>query len=312
MPHVNEVPPQNNLVPPEVPQIPEVNQGVPWNPEVLPTPVALKLDIAKQVSAGSSLLTFVADCISRAIRAEYWTNQDEETRAHIFRAKKEERAMLKQSQSKQNQDFHSKGQTSNYDHNSKQFGSNKRNGNVYNQGEQRNYPKKKNNQANGGNIYPICAKCENKHLGVCLIRSNTYYLCDKECHYAINCTLNNQNQNQQRQNKNPNSQLHAVQAKFEGSKIAQGRLEAPEPQARIYAYTKGDDEIGTSHVVTGQISIITHSVITLFDSGASHSFISLEFAQKLGKEGVRWLYPSKPPFYQEKFFCLVIGYEMFQ
>ncbi|GMN59317.1 hypothetical protein TIFTF001_028397 [Ficus carica] len=38
-------------------------------------------DTAKQVSAGSSPLTFVADCISRAIRAEYWINQDKEARA---------------------------------------------------------------------------------------------------------------------------------------------------------------------------------------------------------------------------------------
>ena len=61
-----------------------------------------------------------------------------------------------------------------------------------------------------------------------------------------------------------------------------GRLEAPEPQARIYAYTKRDAEAGTSHVVTGQISIATYDVISLFDSGATHSFISLELAQKLG------------------------------
>ncbi|GMN27781.1 hypothetical protein TIFTF001_047870 [Ficus carica] len=35
-----------------------------------------RTDISKQVSAGSSPLTLVADCISRAMRAEYWINQD--------------------------------------------------------------------------------------------------------------------------------------------------------------------------------------------------------------------------------------------
>ncbi|GMN23004.1 hypothetical protein TIFTF001_051278 [Ficus carica] len=36
----------------------------------------------------------------------------------------------------------------------------------------------------------------------------------------------------------------------QGPSIAQGRLEAPEPQARIYAYTDGNAEAGTSNVVT--------------------------------------------------------------
>ncbi|GMN20430.1 hypothetical protein TIFTF001_043088 [Ficus carica] len=54
-----------------------------------------RTDIAKQVSAGSSPPTFVADCISRAIRAEYWINQDKEARAQIFKVNKEEKAVLK-------------------------------------------------------------------------------------------------------------------------------------------------------------------------------------------------------------------------
>ncbi|GMN65401.1 hypothetical protein TIFTF001_034467 [Ficus carica] len=55
-----------------------------------------RTDIAKQVSAGSSPPTLVSDCISRAIRAEYWINQDKEVRAQIFKAKKEEKAVGEQ------------------------------------------------------------------------------------------------------------------------------------------------------------------------------------------------------------------------
>ncbi|GMN67466.1 hypothetical protein TIFTF001_036523 [Ficus carica] len=143
-----------------------------------------RTDIAKQVSAGSSLLTLVSDCISR-------------------------------------------GQSSNAGQNAKQFGKNKRRGNVISQDQQKNYPQKKVNRG---------------------------------------------------------SQLHAVQAKIEGPSIAQGRLEAPEPQARIYAYTKGDVEAGTSSLVTGQISVVTHDAIALFDFGAIHSFVSREFAHKLGRK----------------------------
>ncbi|GMN22874.1 hypothetical protein TIFTF001_043587 [Ficus carica] len=56
--------------------------------------------------------------------------------------------------------------------------------------------------------------------------------------------------NPQYLNRNTSRQLHAVQAKIKGHSIAQGRLEASEPQSMIYAYTKGDAEAGTSHVVT--------------------------------------------------------------
>ncbi|GMN65116.1 hypothetical protein TIFTF001_034186 [Ficus carica] len=45
-------------------------------------------DISKQVSAGTSPPTLVADCINRALRAEYWINLDKKARAQIFKAKK--------------------------------------------------------------------------------------------------------------------------------------------------------------------------------------------------------------------------------
>ncbi|GMN51316.1 hypothetical protein TIFTF001_020458 [Ficus carica] len=160
-------------------------------------------NIAKQVSAGSSPSTLVSDCISRAIRAEYWINQDKEARAQIFKAKKEEKAVVKQSQPRRNPESNMKGQSGNAGQNSRQFGKNKR-------------------------------------------------------------------------------QENAI-IKIEGSYLAQERLEAPEPQARIYAYTKGNIEAGTSSVVTGQISVATYDALALLDSGATHS---------------------------EKFFCLTTGYEV--
>ncbi|GMN70640.1 hypothetical protein TIFTF001_039682 [Ficus carica] len=82
-------------------------------------------DIAKQVSAGDSPPTRVSDCISRAIRAEYWINRDKEERAQFFKAKKEEKAMGKQTQPRQNFEMNQKGQPRNFAQGSKQFGRNK-------------------------------------------------------------------------------------------------------------------------------------------------------------------------------------------
>ncbi|GMN28963.1 hypothetical protein TIFTF001_041251 [Ficus carica] len=211
-----------------------------------------RTDIAKQVSASSSPPTLVSDCVSRAIRAEYWINQDKEARAQIFKAKKEEKAVAKPTQPRQDSESHPKGQASNLTQGSKQFERNKRKGNFIGQGQPRNFPQKKNNRGNEDtNIdYPVCTRCGKKHPGVCKMGTNACYLCNKEGHYARNCPQNNQNQNPQYPNWNASSQLHAIQARLEGPSITQGRLEAPEPQARIYAYTNGDAEAGTSHVVT--------------------------------------------------------------
>ncbi|GMN45084.1 hypothetical protein TIFTF001_014277 [Ficus carica] len=40
MPRADEVLPQDNIVPPVAPHIPEVNQGIPWNPDVPLAPIA--------------------------------------------------------------------------------------------------------------------------------------------------------------------------------------------------------------------------------------------------------------------------------
>ncbi|GMN67923.1 hypothetical protein TIFTF001_036977 [Ficus carica] len=48
-------------------------------------------DIAKQVSAGSIPPTLVADCISRAIRDEYWINQDKEARLKSLKLRRKKR-----------------------------------------------------------------------------------------------------------------------------------------------------------------------------------------------------------------------------
>ncbi|GMN34272.1 hypothetical protein TIFTF001_048342 [Ficus carica] len=54
--------------------------------------------------------TTVADCVSRAIRAEYWVGQNREQRAKFFKEKKEEKAQAKQNQARPNQTPQQRGQ----------------------------------------------------------------------------------------------------------------------------------------------------------------------------------------------------------
>lgn len=73
-----------------------------------------------------------------------------------------------------------------------------------------------------------------------------------------------------------------MQIRVEEMQPQQDGIEAPsQTNARLLAYTKNDAEAGTSRVVTGQLTIAQHLVYALFDSGASHSFASYGFAEKL-------------------------------
>ena len=69
-----------------------------------------------------------------------------------------------------------------------------------------------------------------------------------------------------------------------GPKEESDRKNILEPNARIYAYTKGDAEAGGSKVVTGQLPIVNVIARVLFDSGATHSFISAMFVNYLDRQ----------------------------
>ena len=60
----------------------------------------------------------------------------------------------------------------------------------------------------------------------------------------------------------------------EGPAEGQDIKNLPEPNARIYAYTKGDTEAGGAKVITGQLPVANMVAHVLFDSGATYSFIS--------------------------------------
>ncbi|GMN64648.1 hypothetical protein TIFTF001_033704 [Ficus carica] len=84
-------------------------------------------DLAVVISSGPHPPLTVAECVSRAIRAEYWVGQNKEQWAKFFKEKREEKAQAKQNQARPGQTSQQKGQggPSGQNNNNKQYGNNK-------------------------------------------------------------------------------------------------------------------------------------------------------------------------------------------
>src|SRR5690606_33586555 len=78
----------------------------------------------------------------------------------------------------------------------------------------------------------------------------------------------------------------------------QDKKNVPEPNARIYIHTKGEAEARGSKVVTGQLHVVNKLARVLFESRATHSFISTMFADCLGrnKGNIRQTFRMTLPF----------------
>ncbi|KAL5540511.1 hypothetical protein UlMin_046259 [Ulmus minor] len=177
-------------------------------------------ELAVVIDSGDNPPTTVAECVDRALRAEYRLAQAKEERNRIFEARKNQKGQTKQGyEMKPN----SQAQRTN------QYGNNnnKRKGNF---GGQKN-GKGSGSQSKKPNItYPTCKKCGKNHPGECRSGTNACFIC---------------------------------------------------ANARIFTFSRNDAEAGTSNVVTGQLSVAKMSAYVLFDSGATHSFISNSFADRL-------------------------------
>jgi hypothetical protein len=90
---------------------------------------------------------------------------------------------------------------------------------------------------------------------------NRCFTCGSTEHYAKNCP-----KNQQRQGQNSNQN----QGNRQKVQVRQGRLN----------FTTMADIPEGALVMTGIFSVLNYPVVILFDSGASHSFISAKFSAK--------------------------------
>ena len=110
---------------------------------------------------------------------------------------------------------------------------------------------------------PLCRNCGKQHVGRCLAGSGMCYICGHIGHVTGTCPT--------RSSGNPREPLR-------GPVIREPTIQT-RPQTRAYAMTS--KEAGTSGtVVIGTFSILGHFALTLFDSGSTHSFVSLPFVKQ--------------------------------
>ncbi|KAL5565685.1 hypothetical protein UlMin_028849 [Ulmus minor] len=242
-------------------------------------PEMFRPDISLSVEGGSDPPTTTTDCVERAYRAEHRLNQLKEMKNRMYENKRKQNNQSS-NQNRGQQVSQPQGQNKN----------NKRKGNSQANRDSRQPAPKKNNAT-----YPTCGKCGKNHPGECRQGTTACYKCGKEGHFARKCTVKSTSDSQQ--NRNQEGQFRSLQTLTEGPVEGQDIKNVLEPNARVYAYTKGDAEAGGSKVVTGQLPVAYVLARVLIDSGATHSFISTVFADSLhrSKDTIRQTFRTVLP-----------------
>ena len=124
---------------------------------------------------------------------------------------------------------------------------------------------------------PDCKTCSKKHPGICALRSVTCHKCGKVGHYATSCTQGGTKCFQC--GRLGHLRKDCPQAVPAGSRNSVAASNKP-PTARTFNMTV-HDAVGKTDVIAGTLLLNSTCANVLFDSGATRSFISKEFACKL-------------------------------
>lgn len=103
-----------------------------------------------------------------------------------------------------------------------------------------------------------CPKCKKNHTGECWRGKNVCYSCGDPGHMSYNCP---------KRKKEPERKMLEAEKKV---------------KPRVFAMTKGDDDTKDgADTMSGILQVSNIPALVLFDSGATHSFISANFCSKL-------------------------------
>ncbi|KAI3814191.1 hypothetical protein L1987_18939 [Smallanthus sonchifolius] len=126
--------------------------------------------------------------------------------------------------------------------------------------------------------YETCKKCGKHHLGECRIGTIMCYKCGKPGHFSRECLKDVKFQSCGRYGHLTRDWRKTRQSGSRKEKEA----EKEQPRARTRAYALTEEEArGNPDVVSGTFLVNDEHAAILFDSGASKSFISNAFSQKL-------------------------------
>ncbi|MEJ1821087.1 retroviral-like aspartic protease family protein [Escherichia coli] len=130
---------------------------------------------------------------------------------------------------------------------------------------------------------PWCQKCQRNHFGECRQGSTECYRCKKSGHYARDCPLGGPAvQPPVRQHPAPQRQNQAPPRTNNGAGgHPRPANQRPPQQARVYALNQQQAAQAPGNLA-GIIHMSDIPVFALFDTGASHSFVSRIACERLG------------------------------